>query len=102
MENIKIYDFTKSDIAIDINEAKLISKTIIQRYNSSHSKIIIDFSNITISISPFMRTLLRPLITNSVDFEWINFWNTKTKDTYQRILEQFEIIGTENIIELNN
>jgi len=43
MENIKIYDFTNGSIAIDVKQADNLSKTIIQRYNSSHSKVSIDF-----------------------------------------------------------
>lgn len=101
MQNIKIYDIINSEIAIDVTEASNLSKTIIQRYNESHSKVSIDFSEVKSLISPFMRSLLRPLISNNVTFEGINFYDEKTKNTYDRILNQLTIIWTENIKEIN-
>ena len=101
MENIKIYDFTNGSIAIDVKQADNLSKTIIQRYNSSHSKVSIDFWDIQSLISPFMRALLKPLVINKIDFEWINFTSSRSKDIYSRVLKELSVIWTENIRELN-
>lgn len=102
MKNIKIYDYIKSEIAINVNDANDISKTIIQKYKDSQWKVSIDFSNIKSLISPFMRALLKPLVVNEVKFEWIKFDSSRGEDIYKRILEELNTVWTENIRELQN
>lgn len=100
MENIKLKKEINSDIAVDVNQARVISTSIIQRYNQNHSKINIDFWEIRSLISPFMRALIKPLIINKVIFDGINFPNDRSQQMYNRILEEFNLIWTDNIREV--
>jgi len=99
MENIKLHEIIRSSIAVDTNTAKEISQTILQRYQESHQKITIDFWDIKSVISEFIRTLVRPLVNNDIKFSAVNFSTEKSENMYNRIIEEFSIIGTDNIKE---
>lgn len=102
MENIKIYEFIKSEIAIDTKEADNASDIIVKRYQDTNLKVNIDFSGIKSLISPFMRALLRPLVSNNINFEWVKFDNERLYETYKRILNELKVLWIENIRELHN
>ncbi|MFA5917450.1 MAG: hypothetical protein WC850_04440 [Candidatus Gracilibacteria bacterium] len=100
MENIKLQQLIGSSIAVDTDKAREISKTILQKYNSSHSNIVIDFGDIKSIISEFIRSLLIPLINNKVNFTASNFSTEKSEEMYKRIVKELETLGTDNIKEI--
>jgi 6-pyruvoyl-tetrahydropterin synthase len=100
MENIKLQQLIWSSIAVDTDKAREISKTILQKYNSSHSNIVIDFWDIKSIISEFIRSLLIPLINNKVNFTASNFSTEKSEEMYKRIVKELETLWTDNIKEI--
>jgi hypothetical protein len=102
MKNIKLQEIIWSPIAVDTDRAKEISKTIMQRYNESHQPVVIDFWDVKSIISEFIRTMLRPLISNGVDFSAINFSTEKSESMYSRIHEELSTLWTDNIKEIQD
>lgn len=100
MKNIKIYDFLESPFAINEQKWAEIWNEIISTMDNS-VKLVIDFRDMKIIISPFMRALLKPLYKKWIDFSWINFSDEKWENIYNRIIEEFNNIWVENIRELN-
>lgn len=101
MKTIKIKEELDSKIAIHTGKASQVAITILEKYNESQQSIIIDFSEIDILISPFVRPLLEKLIDNNVKFEAKNFTKEDLEELYYRVLWEFEKYGTENFRELN-
>jgi len=101
MEKIKIITLLESSIAINEDKWAKIWNTILERYKNNWNKLEIDFSDIRVVISPFMRSLLKPLYKNWLDFEWINFKDEISENIYNRVIEEFEKIWIESIREIN-
>ena len=101
MENIKIYDLLKSPLAVNEEKGAKIWNRLLKEYKKSQSHLVIDFSDMRVVISPFMRSLLKPLFNNGIDFKWANFSDDRSKNIYNRVIEEFKKIGTESIREIN-
>lgn len=98
----KIYTLLKTPFAIDEEKWIKIWNTILEKYKESNKdKVILDFSEIRVVISPFMASLLKPLYDNKVPFEGANFTDEANKDTYQKVLEKFEKLWTINNRDTN-
>jgi len=99
MKNIKLYKLLESNLAIDEKKWAELWNTILEKYKDKSIKL--DFSDINVIISPFMRALLKPLYKNKIKFSWENFWNERIKNIFMRVEEEFENIWTISIKELD-
>lgn len=99
MENIKIYNLLENNLAIDEKKWAELWNTILEKYKNKEIKL--DFSDINVIISPFMRALLKPLYKNNINFSWENFWSDRIKNIFTRVEEEFKNIWTVSIKELD-
>ncbi len=99
MENsIKIYDFLGSPLAVSETKGTNIWNKLVQ---TIQWEIKLDFTDMRVVISPFIRSMLRPLLKSWIKFQWINFPNKMDEETYKRVIEEFERIWTESIKEIS-
>lgn len=97
MENsIKIYDCLHSPLAVSETKGTNIWNQLAQ---TIQWEVELDFTDMRVVISPFMRSMLRPLFKSWVKFQWINFSNEMDEETYKRVIEEFERFWTESIKE---
>lgn len=102
MENIiNISSELNSQLAVNEEKASNLWNTLLERYKNSQSELIIDFSGMRVIISPFMRSLLKPLYNSWVDFEGKNFNDERSQNIYNRVIEEFNKIWTESIREIS-
>lgn len=101
MKNIKLYTLLESPLAVNEEKGAKIWNTILEKYKDPKTNLVIDFSDMRVIISPFMRSLLKPLYKKWIKFEWENFSNDRNKNIYKRVIEEFEKIWTDSIREIN-